>query len=299
MFSVTKYIQYCCNDFNTSLPAFYLAAALKSKRYRRTALSTSFSGGSMTLEAALVFPFFLFLFVAFSYFFLILNFQMKLQLRMTETLVECNKTAYILSDQQKTPSSAPVNIAILRAIFFNRETKDLCKRMPVKNGEYGISLAYSSVDPDTMTADLVITYTIKIPFIPDSIGNISFVQHCREKLFTGKKTGALCDPADIHVFVAEHGSVYHTDKYCSYLLKYTDTIPFSSLGNYSSRTGKSYRKCSACASPADSNDMIYLCDDGYVYHTSKTCRYLRATTYEFPLSEVSSHLPLCSRCKIK
>lgn len=264
-----------------------------------TILNASCSKAMLTIEAALVLPFFIITFLSLVYFIHILGFQSSLQIRLEETARKLNTFAYISEDSGTTLSESDIfSFEIIRNIFFSEDIKSLCNSVLIKNGKNGISFYHTKIDNTDKTADIMITYDISIPFIPGNIIQIPFVQRCKFKLFTGNPETASIRSNSTIVYMTAHGAVYHTNKYCSYLIKYTDVLSKNELSGYEKTVGRNFELCRACAKIVlkDSNPIIYISKTGTVYHYSRDCYYLTSHIFEYNLKDIKDHFPLCSRC---
>jgi hypothetical protein len=281
-----------------SLPAFIFLPHKVYNRTWRTTLSTSLTNASLTVEAAMTFPFYILVILSLASFINIIGLQSSIQMRLEETARQVNSVAYItLANSNVSSSSSNINALLFQTIFLSDDIKSLCDNSHIKNGSHGISFSNSAVDINNQTADIVITYTVNIPFIPNNLIQIPFSQHCRLKLFTGYMPNALDEPQNTTVYMTANGTVYHTNKYCTYLIKYTDTITKSSLASYQKRKKRKYSGCTACArNQYDFDSIIYLCETGYVYHYSKDCYYLTSHIFECSYKDVATRYPECSRC---
>lgn len=266
-----------------------------AKRHRidvsdiRTILST-FRSASLTLEASLSFTFYLLVCISLSFFISIIGIQQTFQMQLEETSRKLNNTAYISLDT--STDSWLFSPQAIRQIFVTDEIRDICSHLHITGGAMGLSFSNSSTDMQNQTCDIILSYEVEIPFLPDSHFKVPMTQHCRFKLFTG---AATTSPV---AYITANASVYHTDRYCSYLLKYTDVISAFSLPEYEKRTGITYSLCHIC-SAANKKDTstLYICANGRVYHYSRECYHLTCDIYEIPLSQARTYYPLCSRCK--
>ena len=153
----------------------------------------------MTVEAALVLPLFLFFVTAFSYFLIILSLQSDIQLAMEETARNIGKKAYFAAYMEKSINgqesdddtagilSAGINSLSIKALLLKDGLGEQINRSQIKGGVGGVYVYHSSYDLKSGILDIVVNYTYDIPFLPDSIGDIRFVQRCRSHVWTGKE----------------------------------------------------------------------------------------------------------------
>ena len=73
------------------------------------------------------------------------------------------------------------------------------------------------------------SYEVSIPFIPDKLLSFNLVNRCYIHLYTGLDMAREQTPDDFYVYYTVTGQVFHTYKYCRYLLNYTDAIPYLNI----------------------------------------------------------------------
>lgn len=263
-----------------------------------TILNASFVKASLTIEAALILPFFILVLLSLIYLINIMALYITLQIRLEETARDINSSAYIYSDLETSlPDSDILSAEIIRSLFMSQDIKKLCRISHIKNGENGISFYHSKIDKMD-TADIVITYNISIPFISKLNLYIPVAQRCSFKLFTGNHTAHYTGNKESIVYMTAHGEVYHTNKYCSYLIKYAEILDKNSLSAYETASHRKFTLCHACEKnfSAQNTSVIYISKTGNVYHYSRDCYYLTSHIYECNFKEIEGNYPLCSRC---
>lgn len=270
-----------------------------TKRGVRTISSTSYIHASLTLEATLVFPFFIMALLSVMSFISILGLQTSLQIRLEETARQLNTISYISMDISDTDiSSEFLTIAGIRQFFLSEEIRELCDHNYIKNGYQGIQFNHTKINAQSDIVDLSITYTIELPFIPRDLVTFHFTQNTSFKLFTGIQNFNADKNNFSTVYITPNGTVYHTQKYCTYLRKYTDIILESSLRNYESKTGKNLSPCSYCRKYYDteSDSTIYISKSGDSYHYTSECYHLNLIIYAFNQEDISEIYTPCQRC---
>lgn len=289
------------NTFNvTSLPAQMHTFLVRPFMVRvRTILNTSINHASLTLEAALTLPFFTLILLGFMYFINILGFQTVFQIRLEETARQINTMVYAANETNSGLfESSFLSKEVIRNLFLTDNIKILSDSTYISGGYKGISFLNTSIDPSTMTADIALTYNVNIPFIPNSLISLPFFQHCKFKLFTGEPLSSEPLADDSLVYLTANASVYHTDKYCSYLNKYSDAVYKDHLQDYILRLGHSLTPCKTCSKiPSYQNtNMFYVTSHGLAYHYSRDCYYLTCHIYNYHYAEIKHQYPQCSRC---
>ena len=97
------------------------------------------------------------------------------------------------------------------------------------------------------------------------------------------------------VYVAETGSVYHTDSSCTYLDLSVHAVAGASAGRCRNNSGAKYHACEKCVGSGGTAGTVYITDDGTRYHNDPDCSSLKRTIRLVRQSEADG-LPLCSRC---
>ena len=278
---------------------FYLPAVMPNRPIHcneETISDASCTTASLTIEATLVFPFFILVFLTIIYWLNIFSRQTGLQIQLEESARKYNTTAYISEDSLETASISPV--LMIQADFFSEKLKNYCNNSCIKNGYAGISFHNSTYYESKKAMDIIITYEIVLPFIPSDMIHIPFTQHCYFKLFNGNTITDSADKSRTKVYLTRTALVYHKNKYCSYLVKYTDIIKLSALDDYQKETGKKLSLCSLCKKlyAVSGNPDLYICATGNSYHYNRDCHYLTCDIYEYSFDEVKDIYPPCSRC---
>ena len=287
---------YCIIKKFCSLPASMRTfLSFWSHVCRRRAISyTSLRRASLTLEAALVLPLFSMACVSVLYLMHILAFQTSIQTQLQKYAHQINTHAYIYQN-----SNTPISTSYVQAICRSGDLKKLFHHVYTKHPAFAYSLANTSIDKQNDVCNIVITYELVIPFLPEHILTIPIAQNCQFKLFTGdplNKNGAVSSKK---VYLTAMGNVYHTNKHCTYLRKYSDLILKNSLPEYEEKSGKKFHLCRSCKKlpMTNENPILYISSTGNAYHYSKDCYYLTSHIYEYNYEEVKEIYPLCSRCQ--
>jgi len=287
------------NNKRYALPASMHVSVTRPIHSReRTILNASSAKASLTIEAALVLPFFILVLLSLIYLINIMALSHTLQIQLEETARKINSYAYISLDLETGVSDSDIiSSQIIRSLFMSQDIKKLCDASHIKNGENGISFYHSKIEKAD-SADIIITYHVSIPFLSKLNLYIPLAQRCSFKLFTGNHDVHYNSSSASIVYMTAHGSVYHTNKYCSYLVKYTEILDKNSLSDYETASHRNLLLCSACKKnfSAENTSFIYISQTGTVYHYSRDCYYLTSHIYECNLKDVKEEYPLCSRC---
>lgn len=292
-------------------------------RTKRTWLPRSIAG-SMTVEAALVLP--LFLFFIFNILFI---FDMvRLQSRMMSALHETGKQAaeysyffrYATADLMSLQAGENLydgemgtdlgDLGGAAFSFFLSETyvrksvetflgTDYLDHTCLDGGAGAISYLRSDILASGDVIDITADYRVR-PFLP-VFGLQSFSMQSRfyAHAWVGYDVGGELPDAEGKekekmVYITETGTVYHTDRECTYLRPSVHASTVLQLQGERNSSGGRYYPCEICHPPSAGN--IFITDTGNRYHSSASCPGLKRTVHEVPLSSVEGKMPSCSKC---
>ena len=281
-----------------------------SNSLERTSLSVHLSG-IITVEASVILPIYIFVIATLLYLFNILYIETIFQERLSEIARDISSSYYAvtalseLSDEDKSkadffqsslPSDLPssiINTYYINSIFFNDRILELTNSNYIINNRNGISFIGTSFDSVTNELLIKMSYKINIPFLPSLI-ELPITQYCKINLYTGKHITDSQSPNDTYVYICISGNVYHTNKYCSYLLKYTSVLPSDSPALLE------LLPCLQCRSQHldhYSLKYVYLTDSGDCYHYSLDCSTFTRGIYKVKYEDISDTYHICTRCE--
>lgn len=277
-----KFINFRCISciFSNTLQPSMNSEKQKSDDMKRTSLST-LNSGIISVEASIALPIFLFSITIVIYFFNIMYTQNIFQERLSIIGKQFSTMQYL------SPTSFSQNE------FFTDEIENYIEASNIVNKKKGIIFSLSNYDKNTRFLTLVIHYKIALPFCHNTFA-IPITQFCKLKLFNGLPITTNINDTDFYVYLTTSGSVYHTNKYCSYLHKYTEII------DYSKNNVLSYIICSKCKNMVKEYSYLYLTTTGDCYHTTLDCPIFTRNIIALKFSEIqASSCPysLCSRCE--
>ncbi|MBQ9612659.1 MAG: hypothetical protein IJV14_08745 [Lachnospiraceae bacterium] len=283
--------------------------------------------GSMTVEAALVLPLFLFFFSNILFFFEMIRLQSNMLAALHETGTEISEYAYFyryglddlkevigsneasedLGSSEAAVGSYGISLLMSEGYVRSRVNKILgtgyLDRTCLEGGSGAISYLRSGILAGEEGKDLVklvADYRVK-PLIPMMApSGFSLQSRYYGHAWVGYDLGAEDAPPDgdpgeeTIVYITPTGTVYHRTRDCTYLKPSVRAVNASSLRGLRNDSGGKYYPCEACR-PAAAG-IVYICSDGNRYHGSSTCRSLKRTILEVPLSSVEDHRRACSKC---
>lgn len=286
------------------------AASFKSNRSCNSTINKL--NGSLTIEASIAFPIFILASFAVISIISIVYLQLSMQLALEETIRQTSKTAYIsslfLSLDENTQNSVSnedpsitenlttsiISSAHLRNQFANENNKKMINNPLIINGEKGVSFLSTSIDLEEGIADVVITYKVKLPFIPESFFSFNLSNRCYIHLYTGKELSKKQTAVDTYVYFTSHGSVFHFNKYCQYLLDYTEAVRYQNLNGL-------LNSCKKCVDEttdylSSTNPIVYTTERNYCYHTSLNCPTFTGNVFRISYSSLKEDNELCQKC---
>ena len=254
--------------------------------------------GSLTIEAALVLPIFLMFIAAVMYFLIIISLQSDIQLRIEETARDLGKKAY-LTDDSEILETINTNPLVIKAEILDDDLTERIENSGIKNSTSGVSTILSAYDEGTGILDIVVTYQYVIPYLPENISTISFLQRCRSRVWIGSELSESTSAGESSdgqtVYITPTGSAYHLTKSCPYLDLSIHSTLYATIESERNLSGSKYERCTACTDAGASYVTVYITDYGTNWHASLSCSGLKRTVIAVDISEVGSR-HLCSKC---
>lgn len=282
--------------------------------YSRSEETSLTSSGSLTVEAALILPFFLMVLLGFLSLFYIMQFQLQLQAAMDlavqkaasyyyaveliqgeeDTADDINGTAGISTDLLK----GGITAAYLRAEIMSQLEDEIFDRAHIWGGKAGLTFLQSKFPDESGAIDLVVSYQVEIPFLPGESAWMLMSQRSRRMAWTGSTRWVSSDNKensdDTVVYVTEYGSVYHMDLNCSYLRLNIQSVRPDEVASLRNKSGGKYNLCEKCGNTI-AGFYVYITESGDRYHYKLRCPGLTRNIKPVMLSEVREK-SACSRC---
>ncbi len=242
----------------------------------------------LTVEAAVVLPFFVCFMVFVLYFFRVLQVQagvgQALQYAGRRTAAEYNKE-----------ESVGEGFGLLKAeLFFRAQLKKQnCPTQYVSHGIAGISLLQSDFSGNYV--ELKAVYRMKLPIA--MLGEIQYriVQEAKCRKWTGYQPGQDRQENDTWLYYTEYGTVYHASRSCTHLDLSIRGVSYAQAGSSRNKSGGKYHKCEKCGSGVTSRSMVYITDYGDRYHGSLACSGLKRMIYMIRKSKAFGKR-MCKKC---
>ncbi|MCR4605222.1 MAG: pilus assembly protein [Eubacterium sp.] len=235
----------------------------------------------MTVEAALVLPVFLFSMLIIAYIGMLIKTQDEVKNQMTRVVNEAS--AEIGAGNDKLGSSA---------LYYRG-------KLELYMGGTGLttSLLGSSFLEENDEIDMVVSYSVKLPFNLFGLFTPRFKERVHSRAFVGVENREKPEEEDVIVYITENGRVYHMDKNCTYLKPSVSQILYGDVEIRRNRSGGKYKPCAKCAKGVGlgSESPVWITNFGDRYHTNRACSEISRSIKEIMLSEAGNRTP-CSKC---
>ncbi len=273
------------------------------------------ASGSLTVESALVLPFVLMILMSFLFLFYVMRFQLELQGAMDHAVQRASAYYYAaeLADGRETETEkmngadgitkdllrGGITEAYLRAEILIQMKDKSFERAFVWGKKAGLSFLQSEFPDEDGMIDLVVSYRIKIPFLPGEKASLFMSQRSRRKAWTGSVRWSSqededAQEEDVIVYVTEHGSVYHRELTCSHLRLNISSVRPDEIAQLRNISGGKYYQCEKCQDVI-AGFYLYITESGDRWHTKLQCSGLTRNIKQIKQSEVGARPP-CSRC---
>ncbi len=285
---------------------------------------------SLTIEAAIALPLFVFFVIGITYFLIIISLQTNIQIGMDEAARSIGKKIYLanqieeiygnlktsdneskdsnkllteevegneIDEETKSIVATGINALTIKTWILKGNLFDKISKSQIVGKVTGFRTDKSSYDEEEGILDIVVNYTYTIPFLPQSMANINFVQRSKTHVWTGRQIKLGTDDSKTErktVYITPTGTVYHTSKTCPFLDLSIQMVQYSELESIRNKNDGKYYRCAECAK-SGSPTYVYITDYGTKWHNSSDCTGLKRTIIEKDISEIGD-MHLCSKC---
>jgi hypothetical protein len=285
------------------------------------------NNGSITVEAAFVFPIFFFFFIVMLCFFQIMLIFMEVQDGLYQTASFTSQYAYFSEEFLKNGKNTEeiekdksetlgfqgsiqefaeglLDKALIKIKFQSVVDKSFLDSSCIKNGVSGISFLKSKVMEEGNDIDIVAYYKIDFPCPFFKLPSFTMIQRVTTKAYLGKSmtdssqssSGDNNDESTT-VYITETGTVYHRSEECTYLNPSIRQISFSELEKERNQSGSKYVFCEYCCKKTETYNIIYITSWGTGYHSRLDCSRLKRTVTKISQSEAEEkEYRACSKC---
>lgn len=259
---------------------------------------------SMTIEAALVLPFYIFFFVNLLCAFSLLRLQCDMEAACHRAGTELALTAFDIAQATGTGGGDAVGATAAAALFPGKVREylgeDYLAHSLVEGGSDGLHFLQTGIGlaRSDDVIDAVVSYEVHPLFGLVAFRNFTMQTRFYGHAWTGYDLEDESRPVDEHgeelVYITEHGTVYHRSLACRYLKPTIQQADLSVMEGQRNRGGGRYTACEICGNRKRSGEVFFT-DWGDRYHCSVNCPGLKRTIYTVPISQVGGRGP-CSVC---
>ena len=258
----------------------------------------------MTVEAAVILPFFMMALLSFLSFIDILAFQNKMTMALRDVGMSMSVYGYVydyLEEGAETDLAGIVpNMVLSYAYAGIQVEKFLGEDYIEKTGrDLGLSTIHyynSSVMEEDDVIDLVATFSMTPRFNLLGLPEISMLGRYYGRAWTGYELDGSCveEQPEENVYITSEGEVYHLSRYCTHIQLTITTCVVEDIQKIKNNAGDSYRPCLLCGNSGNSG-KYYITPEGDCFHSELNCQGLKRTVDIVPLSQVNGRTR-CSRC---
>lgn len=270
---------------------------------RNVSLFSSFSG-SITVETALVLPFFLFFCIQLISVICLFGLHSAITAALHQEVSALSLEAYAYEQAGVNTESVLINAVsdvYLKRKVIQRVGEEYLDASMIDGGSRGIRICFDEnigmLTGDAQDViDVTLTYRVKPLFGVLGFSGFSMTNRCRMKAWTGYRQPQRTEGETAEeelVYVTENGNVYHKSRQCTHLALSIREAETDSLAVLRNKDGAKYYVCEVCGDRQQ--ERVFLTDQGNRYHTSLMCSGLKRTIYVIRLSETGGR-GACSRC---
>lgn len=287
------------NSLRTHLEILFQKAPLK----RASSFASWKLNASMTVEASIVLPLFLFFIIQIMSAINMIGVQSRLEAALHQT---GNKMAFSGYTYEKASNNILIDSLASVALtevyaknqVINYAGKEYLDKSCIKNGAKGISFDGTSIMGSNDIIEICTFYYVEPLVTILGFDGFAMSQCYYGRAWTGydvQRAESNFDDDDPMVYVTETGTVYHTNRNCTYLNPSISSVNAGEISGMRNQSGGKYYACERCVRGTASG-TLYITNQGNSYHTSITCSGLKRTIYTIPLSQTGGR-GKCSKCR--
>jgi hypothetical protein len=253
--------------------------------------------GSITLETTLVLPIFMLAMVVVMYFIMILNFQIMLNMNIS------NAVRGIMSDsyRQQEDSSETGKELFTKLYAWNKVMSGEVQKIKEELDIYNmlVELDMEDANPKDEEAEgnyrLRVSYCVPVPMIHEKVYRLRLVNQCYFRGFNGESIAK--ENREEKVYITERGTVYHLYEDCSHIHLSVLKVNYEAIAMLRNTSGAKYKKCEKCIhSKVQKGELLLITTDGNRYHRAENCSGIKRTVKEVKKESVENRT-VCKRCK--
>ncbi|MDD6798181.1 MAG: hypothetical protein PUE71_07835 [Clostridia bacterium] len=275
---------------------------------------------SATVEASLVIPFFIYAVMAVMYIMQMILVQVHVQESLYNESRKIAKYVYLqdcmekgLNDSKKLNSKDEevvawlekgFSVAAIQAMFIQEIGTDYAKKSGIAGGNAGYIMLGSKVMEGNDDIVLEVRYVLKNPFDIFGIALKNFTQRAVVTAWLGSddcsgvsKSGASDSQNNEYVYVTSGGTVYHTNRSCTYLKPSLQKVGAQQIADKRNENGEKYYRCEYCVGKMKQDSSLYITSYGNRWHVSEKCPKVSRCVMKVLKSSVAD-MKKCSKCAL-
>lgn len=281
----------------------HLNVLFQSMPIKRVSSFTSWKlRAAMTVEAAIALPVFMLFIMQIMSAVNMIGVQSRLAAALHQTGNKMAFSGYVHHKSDKNILIEGLASVALTGIYAKDQIidyagKEYLDKSCIKNGASGISFDTASIMGSNDVIEIGISYYAEPMFTILGFDGFTMSQCYYGRAWTGYDVqSGVSDFSDNDpmVYITETGTVYHTNRNCTYLNPSITSISSDKIDTYRNQSGGKYSACAICGRNKVLG-TVYITNQGSSYHTSITCSGLKRTVYTIPLSQAGGR-GKCSKC---
>lgn len=283
--------------------------------YNRHKNSDNFSGkvslcgppafqAGMTVEAAILMPFFLMLILSLLSFMEIIRLQNSITMGLREAGTPMTVYGYagdrLRESTQIDLTGIMPNVILTYGYVSDKVNafvgEDYLDHSPLSGEAGAIQYITSSIMERDDQVDLRAVYFAEPDFNVAFLPKLALVSRYFGRAWTGYQVDgkAQAGNQETFVYVTPNGTVYHMSRECTHLRLSIKSCPLEEVNQRRNGNGGRYNPCTLCGKK-EIVKMVYITTEGDRYHTSVQCSGLKRTIDVIPLSQAGGRTK-CKRC---
>lgn len=258
---------------------------------------------SMTVEAAIALPLFIFFIIQVMSAINMIGVQSRLGAALHQTGNRMAFSGYAYGKADGNVFTDGFALAALTELYAKNQILDYAgegylNKSCIQNGAKGISFEGTSIMGRDDIIEICISYYVNPLFAVLGFDGFAMSQCYYGRAWTGydvQSGVSSFSDNDPMVYVTETGTVYHTNRNCTYLNPSISSVSANEIDSSRNQSGRKYSPCAICGRSIASG-TVYITNQGSSYHTLITCSGLKRTIYTVPLSQAGGR-GKCSKCR--
>lgn len=257
---------------------------------------------SVTVEAAFALPFFLFCMIQIMSSMNMIGMQSRFSAALHQTGNQLAFAGYAYGRAMEGALPEEIAMTALTQAYAENQIlryagREYLDDSCIRNGAAGVSFAGTSIMQKNDMIEIRLSYQVDPVFPVTGFGGFRVEQCYYGRAWTGydvENGNSGFTKEDPMVYITETGTVYHTDRNCTYLNPSIRSVDAGSIDGYRNRSGGRYYACEICGR-RNGGEIVYITEQGSSYHDLLTCSGLKRTIYTIPLSQAEGRRQ-CSKC---